>query len=72
MAGLELPWCYSPGSAEEEAEDSESGLLCLGFCPHDPAPDRRKKMNGGMDGWMNMPLDGRIPDRALVRNLVMF
>uniref|UniRef100_A0A3Q0SQJ1 CCHC-type domain-containing protein n=1 Tax=Amphilophus citrinellus TaxID=61819 RepID=A0A3Q0SQJ1_AMPCI len=24
------------------------GLLCLGFCPRDPAPDKRKKM----DGWM--------------------
>ncbi len=30
----------------------KSGHLCLDCCPRDPAPDKRKKMDGWMDGWI--------------------
>ena len=31
----------------------KSGHLCLDCCPRDPAPDKRKKMDGWMDGWID-------------------
>ncbi len=30
----------------------KSGHLYLDCCPRDPAPDKRKKMDGWMDGWI--------------------
>ncbi len=30
----------------------KSGHPCLDCCPRDPAPDKQKKMDGWMDGWM--------------------
>ena len=38
-------WRKCPGRGK-------SGCPCSGNCPHDPAPDKRTKMDGWMDGWM--------------------
>ena len=35
----------------------KSGLPCLGCCPRDPTPDKRKKMDGWMDLFIRLFLN---------------
>ncbi len=51
LEGLCLPTglehlCISPEEQEEGLGRGKSGHLCLDCCPRDPAPDKRKKMDG--------------------------
>ncbi len=45
--GITLLSLYS-SQLEEVSRERKSGHLCLDCCPRDPAPDKRKKM----DGWI--------------------
>ena len=55
---MSLGW---PGNALGSSQRSyrkcpgrgKSGRPCSDSCPHDPVPDKRKKMDGWMNGWMD-------------------